>query len=99
MATRRQKKRAKSKKSANPRSVGPVKAKRESKQAKVIELLRRPKGATIEELAVATGWQQHSVRGVLSGALNKRLGLTIESTREERGRVYRITGDDPGSRA
>jgi uncharacterized protein DUF3489 len=65
-------------------------ARPDSKQAQVIELLRRSKGATIEELAVATGWQHHSVRGLLSGALKKRLGLTIASTKEERGRVYRI---------
>lgn len=67
----------------------------DSKQARVIALLRRPKGATIAELVEATGWQQHSVRGVLSGALKKRLGLMIESRQEPRGRVYRITGAEP----
>ncbi len=77
MATRKQKKRTKYKKSVKPRSVEPVNTGRESKQAKVIELLRRPKGATVEELAAATGWQQHSVRGVLSAALKKRLGLNL----------------------
>jgi len=69
----------------------------DSKQAQVIALLRRPKGATIDEMAVATGWQHHSVRGVISGALKKRLGLTIASNKEERGRVYRIT--DAGANA
>ena len=64
----------------------------DSKQAQVIALLRRPKGATIDELAAAIGWQHHSVRGVISGPLKKQLGLAITSTKEERGRVYRIAG-------
>jgi hypothetical protein len=45
----------------------------------MIGLLQRPEGATIEELAEATGWQSHSVRGVMSGALKKKLGLAIAS--------------------
>jgi hypothetical protein len=61
-----------------------------TKQAKVIQLLRRPVGASIEELAKATGWQSHSLRGVISGALKKKLGLKVASTKEDRGRVYRI---------
>ena len=44
------------------------------------------------EMVKATGWQTHSVRGVISGVLKKRLGLTITSTKEERGRVYRVAG-------
>jgi hypothetical protein len=63
-----------------------------SKQEKVIALLRRSQGATIDELQKATGWQAHSVRGALAGTLKKKLGLAIEATREERGRVYRIAG-------
>jgi len=63
-----------------------------SKQAQVIDLLRRDQGASIEEMMKATGWQAHSVRGVMSGALKKRLGLAIASTKEKRGRVYRIAG-------
>ncbi|MGD0277160.1 MAG: DUF3489 domain-containing protein [Syntrophales bacterium] len=62
----------------------------ESKQATLIKLLKRPGGATIDEMAKATGWQRHSIRGVLSGILKKRLGLSIASEKEERGRVYRI---------
>jgi hypothetical protein len=62
-----------------------------SKQDQLIGLLRRPNGATIDELAKATGWQPHSVRGAISGALKKRLGLAVASERsEKRGRVYRI---------
>ena len=65
-------------------------AKRRSKQDGVIAMLRRPEGATIEEVASATGWQRHTVRGVFSGTLKKKLGLTLASAKEERGRVYRI---------
>ena len=67
-------------------------AKRSSKQDEVIAMLRRPEGVTVEEVANATGWQRHTVRGVFSGTLKKKLGLTIASAKEERGRVYRING-------
>jgi len=62
----------------------------ESKQATLIKLLKRPDGATIDEMAKATGWQRHSIRGMMSGVLKKRLGLSIASEKEERGRIYRI---------
>jgi len=65
-------------------------AKGDSKQAMLIELLKRPGGTTIDEMVKATGWQQHSVRGVMSGILKKKLGLSIASEKEERGRIYRI---------
>jgi hypothetical protein len=65
-------------------------AKRPSKQDAVIAMLRRPEGATVDEVASATGWQRHTVRGVFSGTLKKKLGFTLASTKEERGRVYRI---------
>ncbi len=62
-----------------------------TKQATLIDLLRRPGGATIADLVKATGWQPHSVRGAISGALKKKLGLKVTSeTVEKRGRVYRI---------
>ena len=67
-------------------------AKRPSKQDEVIAMLRRSEGATVDEVASATGWQRHTVRGVFSGTLKKKLGLTIASAKEERGRVYRING-------
>ena len=62
----------------------------ESKQAMLIQLLKRPEGVTIDEMAKATGWQRHSIRGIMSGVLKKRLGLSIASEKEERGRIYRI---------
>ena len=70
-------------------------AKPPSKQDEVIGMLRRPEGATVDEVARATGWQRHTVRGVFSGTLKKKLGLTLASTKEERGRVYRV--DEPAS--
>jgi hypothetical protein len=86
--------RAKSK-SAMPsksRTAAPLKPRHraETKQAEMIALLQRTKGATLDELVAATGWQSHTVRGAMSGALKKRLGLTIVSEKvETRGRVYR----------
>ena len=63
---------------------------RASKQNDVIAMLRRPEGATVDEVRTATGWQPHTVRGVFSGALKKKLGLAVVAAKEERGRVYRI---------
>ncbi len=64
--------------------------KRPSKQDEVIAMLRRPEGATVDEVVSATGWQRHTVRGVFSGTLKKKLGLALASAKEERGRVYHI---------
>jgi len=62
-----------------------------SKQAKLIEMLKRPEGATIDEIVKALDWQAHTVRGAMSGALKKKLGLKVESEKVDgRGRVYRV---------
>ncbi len=62
-----------------------------TKQAMLIDLLKRRNGATIDEAVTATGWQPHSVRGAISGTLKKKLGLTVTSENVgKRGRVYRI---------
>lgn len=62
-----------------------------SKKAIVLQLLRRPKGATLQELMAATEWQPHSIRGFISGALGKKMGLQVESERRDDGqRNYRI---------
>ena len=53
-------------------------------------MLRQPESATVDEVASVTGWQRHTVRGLFSGTLKKKLGLTFASAKEERGRVYRI---------
>src|SRR5436309_1735072 len=64
-----------------------------SKQAKVIDLLKRPEGATVAEVMNATGWLPHTVRGMFSGALKKKHRLMLISAQEQRGRVYRIAGE------
>ena len=67
------------------------KTRQNSKQAQVIVMLRMPEGATIPQICAATGWQQHSVRGLFSGVFKKKLGLTIVSVRTDAGdRAYRI---------
>jgi hypothetical protein len=79
-----------------------------TKQAQMIELLKRPEGATVEQIAEATGWQHHTIRGAISGALKKKLGLTVEATRTREvgpnktgakgsSTVYRITGSGPAA--
>ena len=75
---------------AKPKYLSSSKSRANTKQAQLVALLRQPQGATIVEIATATGWQNHSVRGAISGALKKRLGLTITSGKEKRGRVYRV---------
>ncbi len=63
-----------------------------SKQAQLIAMLKRARGASIAEIAEALDWQPHTVRGAFAGALKKKLGLTIASEpHETRGRVYRIS--------
>ena len=70
----------------------PVQRRKGTKQETLIEMLRADGGATIDEIVEATGWQAHTVRGAMSGALKKKLGLTITSEKtEDRGRVYAIS--------
>ena len=61
-----------------------------SKKETVLLLLARKDGATMAEIADATGWQRHSIRGFISGTLTKKMGLAVESTKNEAGeRTYR----------
>ncbi len=67
------------------------KARAGSKKAEILKLLRRPSGVTLQQLMAATGWQAHSVRGFISAAVGKRMGLEVASARQENGqRVYRV---------
>jgi hypothetical protein len=66
-------------------------ARQGSKTAKVLDLLKRPGGATTKELIKATDWQPHSVRGFLSGTVGKKMGLAVASTKGEDGeRSYSV---------
>jgi len=88
----------KAKKEATPKKTAKAAkakgaAKSGSKAAIVLELMRRKEGATLAEIAKATDWQNHSIRGFVSGHAIKKLGLKLESTKSEAGeRTYRIVG-------
>ena len=69
----------------------PVAIRAGTKQAQIIAMLQRPEGATVAEMVEATGWLAHTVRGCISGALKKKLGLPIAAEKVEgRGTVYRV---------
>jgi len=78
---------------AGPVVQGPRARVTPTKQDIMIGLLSRPEGASVAEIAERTAWMAHSVRGLMSGTLRKKLGLTISSSKDEaRGRVYKIEG-------
>jgi hypothetical protein len=77
---------------SRPRPVG-GEPRQGTKEELVIGLLRRAEGATLAQIVGATGWQPHTVRGAFAGALKKKRGLAVTSTKETGGeRVYRIGG-------
>jgi hypothetical protein len=71
-------------------STAKASSNQESKQARVIAMLRGPAGATMDAMTRATGWQPHSVRGFLAGTVRKKLGLNLLSAADDHGRIYRI---------
>jgi hypothetical protein len=76
---------------AEPQAPAPAPLAKTSRQDTLLDLIRRPEGATIADMAEATGWQAHSVRGALSGVIGKKLKLQVVSEKEaDRGRVYRL---------
>lgn len=76
---------------ADPATPKPIAIRASTKQAAIIALLQRPEGATVAEMVEATSWQSHTVRGSISGALKKRLGLPITAEKiEGRGKVYKL---------
>ena len=70
-----------------------------TKQARVLALLRRPSGTTIATVRRSTGWQPHTVRSFLAAMVRKKLGLRLESEKTDGERVYRIIADSPSASA
>jgi hypothetical protein len=84
-------KRTRAAKGGKAKKDKPTRTRADSKQAQLIAMLKTAKGASIEEIVKAFGWQPHTVRGAIAGALKKKLGLDVTSEKiEGRGRVYRI---------
>jgi hypothetical protein len=84
---------AKTSSQSNPKPKGVAVTGQTSKKDTVLALLRRPQGASLKEIVRATGWQSHSVRGFLSGALRKKMGLKVKSGKRDNGeRVYSVRG-------
>ena len=73
------------------RNTDPVKC--VTKSENIIALLSRKRGASIDDMMNATGWQAHSVRGFLAGTVKKRLGRSVTSEAGDRGRIYRIVAE------
>ncbi|WP_439925925.1 DUF3489 domain-containing protein [Nitrobacter sp. JJSN] len=71
-------------------------ARADSKQARVLTLLRSTNGCTIEAIVKATGWQPHSVRGFFAGVVRKKLKLDLDSERVDEVRRYRIKPSTKG---
>jgi hypothetical protein len=70
----------------------PTPARRDSKTAKILDLLKRPGGVTLKEIMKVTQWQAHSVRGFLSSTVRKKMGTPVESFKKNDGeRAYRIS--------
>ena len=86
-----EKRRARSKEAVSSRSGTKPASGKQTKQQTCLDLLGRREGSTIEDLEQATGWQKHSVRGFLAGAVRKKRGLTLISEKPDAGsRRYRI---------
>ena len=83
-------KKVKATKKATAKDAAPT-ARACSKKAIVLDMLKRADGATLADIMAVTGWEKHSVRGFISGALGKKMGLTVESTKTPEGvRSYRL---------
>lgn len=90
-AAKQAKAKAKAKKPAKAKKAKPVTQRADSKQARFIAAMRTAKGMSIAEAAEEFGWQAHTVRGAIAGAIKKRLGLKVEAEQDDkRGTVYRI---------
>jgi len=78
-------------------SVSPpqIKPKVSTKADLLVVLLRRPAGITAAQMSEATGWQIHSVRGFIAGAVKKKLGLAVATEKVDGQTVYRIVDGAP----
>jgi uncharacterized protein DUF3489 len=85
-------KRSSSKKAAAPsaKATSSGRPNPDSEQDRVVALLQQPRGATLDVLVNATGWQKHSVRGFLAGTVRKKLKLALISEKIDGIRTYRI---------
>jgi hypothetical protein len=87
----RSRKAAPTRAAARTKTLKATSARKGSKTAKILALVKRPGGAALKELMKATGWQPHSVRGFLSGVLTKRMGLKVRSVKGASGeRCYSV---------
>lgn len=90
---------AKTQSNSNDAAAPKQKARKEktTKAETLLRLLRSKRGASVEQLRQAVGWQSHSIHGFLSGTVRKRMGLTLVSDRGNDGRLrYRV---EPGTGA
>jgi Protein of unknown function (DUF3489) len=77
-------------KATHPKKPSP--ARRGTKTAQILYLLKRPGGVTLQDLMKTTGWQAHSLRGFLGGTLGKKMGTPVESFKSDAGeRAYRLS--------
>jgi hypothetical protein len=76
--------------SAKATKASSDRVKPDSKQDRIVALLQRPEGATLDALVKETEWQKHSVRGFLAGTVRKKLKLPLLSEKIDGVRTYRI---------
>jgi hypothetical protein len=79
------------KNAADKKAAKPADNREGSKKDFILELLRRKEGATIAEIAKMTNWQNHTVRGFISGTVAKKMGLAVESAKNDAGGHHRDT--------